>query len=67
MEEAMQPERLYRVPEAAHLLGLKPSALRKRISTKRISVIRLSCRAVRIPESELVRLQREGLCPRVQP
>lgn len=56
--------KLYRVEEAAELLGLKPSTVRKAIFRRQITVCRPLGRAVRIPESEIVRIQREGLCPR---
>lgn len=62
----MLPERLYRIPEAADLLALKPSTIRKLISTRAIAIVRPSSRAVRISESELVRIQREGLRPRAE-
>jgi excisionase family DNA binding protein len=56
--------KLYRVEDAASLLGLQPSTLRKMIFERRITVVRPTARAVRIPETELARIQREGLSPR---
>lgn len=60
----MLPGRLYRVRDAAALLALQPSTIRKLIATRSITVVRPTSRAVRIPEWELARIQREGLCPR---
>ena len=57
------PSKLYPLTEAAHLLGSPPSTLRKWIFQRRIAVCRLG-RAVRIPEAEILRIQREGLQPR---
>lgn len=58
------PQRLYRIREAAEILGLRPVTVYKLISTKAIAVIRPTRRAVRIPEQELLRIQRDGLVPR---
>lgn len=58
------PQRLYRIREAAEILGLRPVTVYKLISTKAITVIRPTPRAVRIPEQELLRIQRDGLVPR---
>lgn len=60
----MAVSKLYRVEEAADLLGLKPSTVRKLILQRRITVCRPATRAVRIPESEIARIQRDGLSPR---
>ena len=53
----MPPQKLYRVEEAADLLGLKPCTIRKLIFRRAIGVVRPTPRAVRIPESELLRVQ----------
>ncbi len=63
----MLPERLYRVEDAANLLALQPSTLRKLIHNGAIAIVRPTSRAVRIAESEIVRIQREGLRPRRTP
>lgn len=60
----MALSKLYRIEEAAELLALKPSTLRKLIFRRAITVVRPTRRAVRIPESEIARMQREGLSPR---
>lgn len=60
----MSVTRLFRVEEAAQLLGLKASTIRKLVHQRRITVCRPTARAVRIPETELARIQREGLSPR---
>jgi excisionase family DNA binding protein len=49
---------LYRVDEAAHLLALKPLTVRKLIAQGHIAVCRPSPRSVRVPEAEIIRLQR---------
>lgn len=56
-------QKLYRVTEAATILAVAVATLRKYILRRTITVVRVG-RAVRIPESELSRLQREGLTPR---
>jgi excisionase family DNA binding protein len=60
----MPVTKLYRVEEAADLLGLQPSTIRKLISLRRITVCRPTTRAVRISEAELARIQKEGTSPR---
>jgi excisionase family DNA binding protein len=60
----MAPQKLYRVEEAADLLALKPSTLRKLVFQRRIAVCRPTRRAVRIPQAEIERIQRDGLTPR---
>jgi excisionase family DNA binding protein len=49
---------LYRVSEAARLLALKPPTVRKLIALGHIAVCRPSPRSVRVPETEILRLQR---------
>lgn len=56
-------QKLYRVREAADILAVSVATLRKYILRRTIAVVRVG-RAVRVPESELLRLQREGLTPR---
>jgi excisionase family DNA binding protein len=55
---------LYRVEEAAALLALRPSTIRKLILERRITVCRPTRRAVRIPQSEIDRILRDGMTPR---
>lgn len=57
-------ESLYRVAEAAAILAVRPTTLRKWIFERRIAVHRPGGHAVRIAESEIVRIQREGFTPR---
>lgn len=58
------PTKLYTVAQAADALALRPSTIRKAIFRRQITVCRPLGRAVRVPESEILRIQREGLCPR---
>ena len=60
----MPPIQLYRVNTAAAILALRPSTVRKLISRRSIAVVRPTPGAVRISESEIIRIQREGLSPR---
>lgn len=55
------PDVLLRLEDAARLLGLGHSTVRRLIAQGAIAVVRLTPKAVRIAESEIVRLQREGL------
>ena len=57
-----RPEKLYPVAEAAQLFGCPVSTLRKWIHQRRIVVCRLG-RSIRIAESQLLQIQREGLQP----
>ena len=58
---------LYRTQEAAKLLGISNSMVRKLIASKHIHIIRLGERAVRISAAELQRIvngdskERQGL------
>lgn len=56
-------QKLYRVREAAAILAVSVATLRKYILRRTITVVRVG-RAVRIPETELARIQRDGLSPR---
>ncbi len=60
----MALSKLLRIPEAAELLGLQPSTIRKMVLQRAITVVRPTRRSVRIPEEEVVRIQREGRSPR---
>jgi excisionase family DNA binding protein len=55
-------EKQYRVCDAADLLSLKESTLRKWILLRKIGVRKIGG-AVRIPESEIARLLRSGYIP----
>jgi len=56
-------ERLLRVEEFAQILGIKISTVRAWLLRRRISKIRVWTRSIRIPESEAVRILREGFIP----
>ncbi|MGD0264402.1 MAG: helix-turn-helix domain-containing protein [Candidatus Methylomirabilota bacterium] len=56
----MAPVKLYRPSTGAALLDVKPPTLRKWIAEGKVRVVRLSSRAIRIPETE-IRIQQEGL------
>lgn len=58
-------DRLLTVPEAAELLALKPSTVRKKVLTRQIDVIRPSKRAVRIPESAVREILKAGYRPAI--
>jgi excisionase family DNA binding protein len=63
----LEADRLYRVEDAAAILALKPSTIRKQITRRAITVVRpTGKRAVRIAASELARLQRDGECRRLE-
>jgi excisionase family DNA binding protein len=55
--------RLLRIEEAAHLLGLQPSTIRKLIYLRQIPAIRPTKRAVRIREEDVQALMRVGYRP----
>ena len=56
----VKPDRLLRVREAAEALNLKECTIRSRILAKDIPVIRLSARCIRIKESFIDQLIRDG-------
>ena len=58
--------RLLDVKQAADLLGLKASTLRRWILERKIDVVRPSLRAVRIPESVIARIIEKGYRPAVE-
>jgi excisionase family DNA binding protein len=58
--------KLYRVPEAADLLAVKPATIRKWILLRTIGVVHLSRRAVRVPASEITRIVSTGFVPAVE-
>ncbi len=53
-------EALYTVKEAPKLLTLKESTLYWWIFDKKIRPVRVGSRAVRVPESEILRIRKEG-------
>ena len=55
--------KLLTVTEAADLMRLRPSTVRKWVMLRRISCIRIGSRAVRISADEVERILREGLRP----
>lgn len=55
------------VKEAADLLGLRPSTLRKWIFARRLDVVRVGSRAVRIRRATLEALIRRGERRAVEP
>ncbi len=57
--------RLLTVPEAAKLLSLQPSTIRRAIFERRMEYVRVGRRAVRIPYTEIDRILLEGLRPRI--
>ncbi len=64
MAAPKKPEKLYRTAAAAKLLDISPPILRLRVAEGSVNAIYLSTRAIRISESELLRIQREGLLKR---
>jgi excisionase family DNA binding protein len=52
--------RLLRVEEVAHLLGLKPSTVRKLIYLRQIPSVKPTKRAVRVREEDVEALARVG-------
>jgi predicted site-specific integrase-resolvase len=59
----MAPTKFYRPSAFAAILDIKPATVRRRIADGSIAAVRLSSRAIRIPESEVLRIQREGFAP----
>jgi excisionase family DNA binding protein len=57
------PMRLLRVEEVAHVLGLKPSTVRKMIYLRELPVVRPTKRAVRVREADVEALARIGYRP----
>lgn len=58
-----EEERLLTVVEAADKLGLKASTVRRMVLERRIDTIRPSQRAVRIPESAVRTIIKQGFRP----
>jgi excisionase family DNA binding protein len=56
-------ERLLRVPDFADRLGLRVSTVRSWVLHRRIRVVRVSKRAIRIPESEADKIIEAGTIP----
>jgi predicted site-specific integrase-resolvase len=54
------------VPMVAERLCLRESTVRKMILQRRIDVVRPSVRAVRVPESAIERILKEGYRPAVK-
>ena len=62
-----EEERLLTVMEAADKLGLKASTVRRMVLERRIDTIRPSRRAVRIPESAVRAILKQGYRPALPP
>ncbi|MBA3754479.1 MAG: helix-turn-helix domain-containing protein [Nitrospira sp.] len=60
-------DRLLTVREAADLLALKPSTIRKKVLMRQIDVVRPTKRAVRIPESAVREILKLGYRPAIDP
>ena len=58
-------ERLLTVPMVAERLGLKESTIRRMILERRIDVVRPSVRAVRVPESAIEAIVKQGYRPAI--
>ena len=58
-----QPEILYKLPEAAKILTIKPKSLYAWIYAGRIGHTRIGGRSIRIPLSEINRLIAAGYTP----
>ncbi len=56
-------EKLYRVPEAAERLNVKPSAVRRWVLLRKIGYVKVGERAIRIPAAEVERLIEQGTVP----
>ena len=56
---------LLRANEAAELMGLKESTVRKMIFSRQIDVVRPTKRAVRIPRAAIEKILKEGFRPSV--
>lgn len=63
MANGNQPEKLLRVSEVAERLGLRVSTVRAWILRRRIPVVRVSSRAIRVPESAVAKLIEAGTIP----
>lgn len=56
-------EKLFRVPEAASVLNIRPATLRRWIFDGKVAVVRVGSRAIRISSEEITRIVREGSSP----
>ena len=63
MHSKSREGKLLRLDEFAERLGIKPSTARSWAFARRISKVRVGRRAIRIPESEIQRIVREGFVP----
>jgi len=59
-----QSDTLLTVAQTARLLGLKQTTIRKWLSTRKLSFVKLRERAVRIPLTEIRNLIERGFVPR---
>ncbi len=58
--DEVQPEQHYTYEAAGKLMMLKPDTIRKKVAQGLIRVQRYGKKTVRIPESEIIRIQRDG-------
>lgn len=63
MSDRKQLGELLRVEEFARGLNIKPATVRAWLLRRRISFVRVSSRAIRIPASEVDRILSEGMIP----
>jgi excisionase family DNA binding protein len=63
LETAHSSKPLLTVAEAAHQLGLQPSAIRAWLLRREIGFVRVGRRAVRIPFDVVARIIAEGTVP----
>ncbi len=63
MKSNESEERLLRVQEFAKRLEIKDSTARAWLLARRVAKVRVGRRSIRVPESEVARIIREGLVP----
>ena len=63
-QTAILPNKLYRVKPTATFLEIKPATVYRLIADRMIMSVRTSYKSIRVPGWEILRIQREGLCPR---
>ena len=61
----MNSNDLLTVVEAAERWHVKPRTVRKWIALRQIEAVKVGGKCVRIPETEIIRLIREGTMPRL--
>jgi excisionase family DNA binding protein len=63
MKSNESDERLLRVDEFAKRLEIKDSTARAWLLARRVAKVRVGRRSIRVPESEVARIIREGFVP----